>query len=199
MFTGLVEERGTLAARIESGAPSVGARLRIRCAMGPLALGESISVDGVCLTVVTITPDGFEAEASAETLSRTTLGSVAVAGPVNLERAMQLGGRMGGHMVTGHVDAPGELLEKTSVGTSTKMVFRFPPTLARFIAEKGSITVSGVSLTVNGAFADRFDVVIIPHTAEVTTLGALVPGSRVNLEVDILARYVLRAATITET
>jgi riboflavin synthase len=195
MFTGLVEELGTLAARIENGP---GARLRIRCAMGPLVLGESISVDGVCLTVVTITPDGFEIEASAETLARTTLGSVAVPGSVNLERAMQLGGRMGGHMVTGHVDAPGALVEKTPVGSSTRMVFSFPPALARFIAEKGSITVSGVSLTVNGVSDDRFDVVIIPHTAEVTTLGALAPGDRVNLEVDILARYVLRAATVTE-
>jgi riboflavin synthase len=164
--------------------------------MGPLALGESISVDGCCLTVVTIHDDGFEAEASAETLARTTLGSILVGGAVNLERAMQLGGRMGGHMVTGHIDAPGALVEKVAVGTSTKMVFGFPPALARFIAEKGSITVSGVSLTVNGVSADRFDVVIIPHTAEVTTLGALVPGSRVNLEVDILARYVLRAATV---
>jgi riboflavin synthase len=111
---------------------------------------------------------------------------------------MQLGGRMGGHMVTGHVDAPGALVEKTPVGSSTRMVFSFPPALARFIAEKGSITVSGVSLTVNGVSDDRFDVVIIPHTAEVTTLGALAPGDRVNLEVDILARYVLRAATVTE-
>lgn len=198
MFTGLVEAKGHILARRPHGP---GARLEIRCnlqASGPLVLGESISVDGVCLTVQTITPEGFSCDASGETLARTTLGGLALPAAVNLERATPLGGRMGGHIVSGHVDATGVLLEKIPVGTSTKMVFGFPPSLARFIAEKGSIAVNGVSLTVNGADADRFHVVVIPHTAEVTGLSELAKGARVNLEVDVLARYVLRAREVDE-
>jgi riboflavin synthase len=197
MFTGLIEIKGTLAARKQNGP---GAQLDLRCQFpsGPLELGESISVDGVCLTVQTITRDGFLCDASSETLARTTLGALPVGAAVNLERATPLGGRMGGHIVSGHVDAVGVVLETSSVGNATKMVFGFPPSLARFIAEKGSIAVNGISLTVNGAGQDDFHVVVIPHTAEITGLQALTKGSRVNLEVDVLARYVLRARQIDD-
>ena len=203
MFTGLVEEKGVLSRRDARGP---GARLTVSFGAGgagsigsaadPLVLGESIAVDGVCLTVQEIVAGGFVADASAETLARTTLGDVPLQAPVNLERAMPLGGRMGGHIVTGHVDATGALIERSPVGETVKVVFGFPRELARFIAEKGSIAVSGVSLTVNGAGADRFDVVVIPHTLSVTSLGELRAGSRVNLEVDLLARYVARARDV---
>jgi len=193
VFTGLVEEKGVLSRR-EARGP--GARLIVGCAMAPLVLGESIAVDGVCLTVQAIVAGGFACDASSETLQRTTLGDAAVGAAVNLERAMPLGGRMGGHIVTGHVDGAGRLLERGPVGETVKMVFGFPRELARYIAEKGSVAVNGVSLTVNGAGADRFDVVVIPHTLSVTSLGALGVGSRVNIEVDLLARYAARARDI---
>lgn len=199
MFTGLVEETGQLAARTPKGrsgltpqAGAPGARLAIRCGLGKLELGESVSVDGVCLTVDAITKDGFEADASSETLARTTLGTVTIGGKVNLERALALGQRLGGHIVSGHVDGTGQLETRTAAGDAVKMVFRAPKDLLRFIAEKGSITVSGVSLTVNGVHADTFHVMIIPHTLAKTSLGVLRAGDAVNLEVDVLARYVAR-------
>lgn len=194
MFTGLVEEKGALIGRVMRGP---GARLHVRSALGAggakLVLGESISVDGVCLTVETVTGEGFEVDASSETLARTTLGKTPVGSVVNLERATPLGGRMGGHIVTGHVDAVGFCVLREAAGDSVKLAFAHPPELARFIAEKGSICVSGISLTVNGVAADRFEVMIIPHTLEATSLADLKPTDPVNLEVDILARYVLRA------
>lgn len=201
MFTGLIEEVGSVAGKALRGGE---ARLRIACKMGvgsdapggPLAMGESISVDGACLTVVAIHADGFEIDASAETLARTTLGGLTVGAGVNLERAMPLGGRMGGHLVTGHVDGVGALVSRSPSGDSTVMTFSFPAELARFIAEKGSICVSGTSLTVNAVTADTFSVTIIPHTLKMTTLGALVAGTRVNLEIDLVARYVLRAREV---
>ena len=190
MFTGLVETKGTLATRRPAGP---GAVLAIECpSLGTLDLGESVSVDGCCLTVKKAAPGGFEADASAETLARTTLGTLRVGSPVNLERSVPLGGRMGGHLVTGHVDGVCSLASRAPLGDSTSMTFTFPRPLARFIAEKGSVAVNGVSLTVNAAGAETFDAVIIPHTAEVTTLGELVAGGRANLEVDVLARYVAR-------
>ncbi len=202
VFTGLVEEIGLLAAKQMRGGES---RLRIACKMGvgaaapggALALGESISVSGACLTVVAIHPGGFEVDASAETLARTTLGALAQGAEVNLERAMQLGGRMGGHLVTGHVDGVGALVKREASGDSQVMTFSFPPELARFIAEKGSIGVSGVSLTVNSVGAGSFGVTLIPHTLKMTTLGALGAGDKVNLEIDLIARYVLRARDVT--
>jgi riboflavin synthase len=189
MFTGLVEEKGTLASRITRG-PS--ARLRVHCHMAPLVLGESIAVDGVCLTVDAIVPGGFEAEASAETLSRSTLGARALGTAVNLERATPLGSRMGGHIVGGHVDAVGTLVEKKPIGGALRVAFAFPAKLAAFIAEKGSIAVDGVSLTVNGVDSERFDVVLVPHTRGTTSLDSLAVGTNVNLEVDVIARYVAR-------
>lgn len=200
MFTGLVAKAGTLAAVRRAGDTNdtrdLGARLEIRARFedGPLALGESIAVNGACLTVDAIAPDGggFEVDASAETLARTTLGALEVGSPVHLERALRAADRMGGHIVTGHVDGVGTLAERRPVGDAVWMSFRVPSELAKFIAEKGSIAVDGVSLTVNAVLGDRFEVTIIPHTLEKTTFGAIAPGSRVNLEVDLIARYVAR-------
>ncbi len=193
MFTGIVESMGTLTRRRTAGP---GAALVVTCGLQDLALGESVSVDGCCLTVARIRPDGFEADASAETLERTTLGALPVGARVNLERAAALGARMGGHLVTGHVDATCTLEGKAPLGDSTSMTFSLPHRLAHLVAEKGSITVSGVSLTVNavhpGERTPSFDVVVIPHTREVTSLGALEAGGRANLEVDLVARYVAR-------
>jgi riboflavin synthase len=180
---------GQLAGRTPHGP---GARLSIECTFPKLELGESISVDGVCLTVDALTPRGFELDASGETLSRTTLGAAKVGASVNLERALASGERFGGHIVTGHVDGEGRLAEQSAAGDAVKMVFRAPSELLRFIAPKGSITVSGVSLTVNACAGDTFEVMIIPHTLKKTSLGALRAGDAVNLEVDILARYVAR-------
>jgi len=186
VFTGLIQDVGEILARNARGP---GARLSIRTKMANLVLGESISVDGACLTVDATHKDVFDVDASAETLEKTTLGK---ATRVNLERALAVGDRLGGHIVTGHVDGTGALASRTPLGDAVAMSFTMPDDLARFVAKKGSITVSGVSLTVNEIHADRFDVVLIPRTLKETTLGDLEPGSRVNLEVDLLARYLER-------
>jgi len=161
----------------------------------PLALGESIAVDGACLSVVSITGSGFEADASGETLARTTLGRLAPGERVHLERALRASDRLGGHFVTGHVDGVGTMIERRPAGDATWMAFRVPRELARFVAEKGSIAVDGVSLTVNLVEGDRFEVTLIPITLEKTKLGALEVGAAVNLEVDVVARYVARLAS----
>jgi riboflavin synthase len=202
MFTGLVETKGTLdriTAISNGGGSARESRLVVRGEFErePLALGESIAVDGVCLTVASIVKPGpglcvFEADASAETLDKTTLGELKAGAHVNLERAVPLGGRMGGHIVSGHVDGVGRIADKTPLAGAVKVVFQVPRELVRFIAQKGSICVSGVSLTVNNVDDDRFDVVLVPHTREKTSLDALPIGARVNLEVDLLARYVAR-------
>ncbi len=191
MFTGLVETMGVLAERTARGP---GARLVIHATLAnePLAMGESISVDGCCLSAVELGQDRFAVDATAETLARTTLGTLPVGKSVNLERAVRAGDRLGGHLVTGHVDAVGKLLERREVGEAVAMRFSLPAELARFVAEKGSVAVGGVSLTVNGVSAESFDVMIIPITLRVTTLGELAPGDPVNLEVDLVARYVAR-------
>lgn len=199
MFTGLVETKGSLERRTVAASD---ARLLIRGTFDrePLVLGESIAVDGVCLTVAKILEPGpgicsFEADASAETLSLTTLGELRAGTPVNLERAMPMGGRMGGHVVSGHVDGMGRIKERTFPSGSKggiKTSFELPRDLARFVALKGSICVNGVSLTVNHVDSDSFDVVLVPHTRDKTSLGELPIGTRVNLEVDLLARYVAR-------
>ncbi|MBX3191774.1 MAG: riboflavin synthase [Labilithrix sp.] len=192
MFTGLVETKGTLVRSTRSGADS---RLVIRGRLGgePLVLGESIAVDGVCLTVAALPGEGtFEADASAETLAKTTLGELTAGSAVNLERALAVGARLGGHIVSGHVDGVGRIVEKVPLGAAVKVTFEVPRDLARYVAPKGSITVSGVSLTVNHVEGDRFDVVLVPHTRDKTSLDALAISAKVNLEVDILARYVAR-------
>jgi riboflavin synthase len=191
VFTGLIETTGVLAARAARG-PGASLVVRAELAHEPLALGESISVDGCCLSVVELAAGEFAVDATAETLARTTLGGLPVGKRVNLERAVRAGDRLGGHLVTGHVDAVGKLLERREVGEAVTMCFSLPAELARFVAEKGSIAVCGVSLTVNGVRDTTFDVMIIPITLRVTTLGELAPGDPVNLEVDLVARYVAR-------
>jgi riboflavin synthase len=199
MFTGLVETKGTVDRIAHAAGGATDTRLVIRGELGPeaLALGESIAVDGVCLTVASIVKPGpglcaFEADASAETLAKTTIGELKRGAHVNLERAMPLGGRMGGHIVSGHVDGVATIAEKTPVGGAVKVTFQLPKELVRYVAPKGSICVSGVSLTVNNVDGDRFDVFLVPHTREKTSLDKLPVGARVNVEVDLLARYVAR-------
>jgi riboflavin synthase len=187
MFTGIVEELGTVASRD-------GSRLRINATavLEDAALGDSIAVNGCCLTVVAqgAEPDGtgwWEADVTDETFARTSLGDLAAGSPVNLERPMKLDGRLGGHLVQGHVDAVGEVVEPAPA-----LRVRMPRELTRYIVEKGSITVDGVSLTVVDALDDGFTVAVIPHTEAITTLGTKQPGDRVNLEVDVIAKYTER-------
>jgi riboflavin synthase len=189
VFTGLVEEKGALLARSSVGAA---VSLHVRTKLPGLAIGDSVAVDGACLTVTEVTGEGFKADVSGETLARTTLGALPIGGAVNLERSLTLSARIGGHLVSGHVDGVCTLTSRVPEGGATCLTFEFAPALARFIAEKGSVTVNGVSLTVNVARARTFDVVIIPHTADVTSMGSLKVGQAVNLEVDLLARYVAR-------
>jgi riboflavin synthase len=191
MFTGLVAAMGTLTTRSAKGP---GARLAVRGRFEDegLSLGESIAVDGVCLSVDAILADGFEADTSAETLARTTLGALEIGSPVHLERALRAADRLGGHLVTGHVDGVGALAERRAMGDAIWMSFAVAPELARFVAQKGSVAVDGVSLTVNASSKAHFEVAIIPLTARVTKLGRLKPKDRVNLEVDLIARYVER-------
>jgi len=155
-------------------------------------IGDSISINGVDLTVIEMSHDSFSADASLETLKRTTLGEFRVGSPVNLERALAVGERLGGHMVQGHVDGTGELVSVVPEGNTYRIRFKFGPELGRYIAMKGSITVDGISLTVAGLGDDWFEVAIIPHTWRETTLAELTTGSRVNIEVDVLAKYVER-------
>ena len=191
MFTGLVETTGALSERTVRGP---GARLVVEASLAgePLAMGESIAVDGCCLSVVEITPRGFAVDATAETLAVTTLGRLPLGRRVNLERALLAGDRLGGHIVTGHVDAVGSLVERRPVGEAEAVTFSLPKELARFVAAKGSIAVSGVSLTVNAVREGTFEVMLIPITLRVSSLGELAPGDPVNLEVDLVARYVAR-------
>ena len=190
MFTGLVEAVGTIerAQRVRQDA-----RLIVHAGRLPVAnvrVGDSVCVQGACLTVVAKRGRRLEFDVSRETLDCTT--GLDQAGPVNLERSLRLGDPLGGHLVTGHVDAIGTVLAFQSAGESKKLRLRVPAKLARYVAPKGSITVDGVSLTVNRAGRTTFEVNLIPHTLNVTTLGRLAQGARVNLEVDLIARYVQR-------
>lgn len=154
--------------------------------------GASIACSGACLTVVDKGKDWFAADVSAETLSKTTLGTWATGTPVNLERPLKMGDELGGHLVTGHVDTTALVLSREREGDSWRFLFEVPEDFARFVASKGSVALDGVSLTVNEVEGNRFGVNIIPHTAEVTTFGQRQPGERVNLEIDLLARYLAR-------
>jgi riboflavin synthase len=189
VFTGLVEATGKLGRRTPRGD---GFRLQIVTTLGPLSLGESVSVSGACLTVVAMDGNGFEADVSVETNVRTTLGGVAVGDAVNLERAVAAGDRLGGHLVTGHVDGLANVTSIESRGEATRVVIEPPAELHRLIAAKGSVALDGVSLTVNHVEGPRFDIMLIPHTMAVTTLGTLFVGRKLNLEVDLVARYVVR-------
>jgi riboflavin synthase len=160
-----------------------------------IAVGDSICVQGCCVTAISLAGDVFEADLSRETLGLTTLGGLAVGAAVNLEPALRAGDPLGGHLVSGHVDGLGTVVSQSADARSTRVVIEAPAELARFIARKGSITVNGVSLTVNDVEGPRFGVNLIPHTLEVTTLGGLLPGAAVNLEIDQVARYVERLVT----
>jgi riboflavin synthase len=190
MFTGIITNVG----RIVAVEPRGDLRLRIQCGydMERVDLGASIACSGVCLTVVDKQLDGFAVDVSAETVSRTPADMWTEGRRLNLERSLRLGDELGGHIVTGHVDGVGAVVAAEPVGDSRKLVIDAPEELARYIAAKGSITVDGVSLTVNGVQGTCFDFNIIPHTAAQTTLGELAVGRGVNLEIDILARYIGR-------
>lgn len=190
MFTGIVAAVGRIAASRPRGD---GVRLRVDAPdldLEDVAIGDSIAIQGVCHTVVAKDPAGFEVDTSRATLDVTT--GLEAGREVNLEKSLRLSDRLGGHLVQGHVDGVGTVLAFEDLGASYRLVIEAPASLARFIARKGSICVDGVSLTVNGVEGARFDINIIPHTRDVTTLGRLVPGARVNLEADMLARYVER-------
>jgi riboflavin synthase len=192
MFTGIVQGVGTVRA-IEPHEGDVTVVFDTAgVTLADIEPGGSIAVSGVCLTATRFDASSFAADVSRETLSLTTLGNQVVGSRVNLEKALRAGQALGGHYVTGHVDGVGELVARHDDARSVRMEFRVPPELARYVARKGSICIDGVSLTVNGAKGNRFDVNLVPHTVDVTTLGALQPGHRVNLEVDIIARYVER-------
>jgi riboflavin synthase len=192
MFTGIVQGVATVRAIEPRGGDVSLVFDTAGISLADIELGGSIAVSGVCLTATRFDAASFAADVSRETLSLTTLGSWVVGSRVNLEKALLAGQALGGHYVTGHVDGVGELVSRHDDARSVRMEFRVPPELARYVARKGSICIDGVSLTVNGARGDRFDVNLVPHTLEVTTLGGLQAGSRVNLEVDIIARYVER-------
>jgi riboflavin synthase len=207
MFTGIVEGTGTVAA-LAAAADGSGARLEVAAPWlaGELRLGESVAVNGCCVTVAEPTPAGFAADLVAETLRRTALGGLAAGARVNLERSMTLGGRLGGHLVQGHVDGVARMLDRAPVGPEgsgepqggapvnrgEEVRVELPPDLERYVVEKGSIAVDGVSLTVAGVGPGWFAVALVPHTLEVTTLGDRRPGDPVQLEVDVVAKYVER-------
>ena len=192
MFTGIIESVGTVSA-LEARGGDV--RLKVRCGeldLSAAAIGDSIAVNGCCLTMVSLGASEFAADVSRESLGLTTLGGLQPGGPVNLERALTLAKPLGGHLVTGHVDGIGQVESRVEDGRSVRFRLRAPESLARYLARKGSICVDGVSLTVNEVDGSAFGVNIVPHTLEATVFGGYHNGSRVNLEVDIVARYLER-------
>jgi riboflavin synthase len=191
IFTGLIIEVGRVS-RIQRRADGAFLAIEARRVLEGTRIGDSIAINGVDLTVIEMSADSFSADASLETLKRSTLGELQTGSPVNLERALAVGERLGGHMVQGHVDGTGQLMSVTPEGNAYRMRFTFLRELGRYIAMKGSITVDGISLTVAGLGADWFEVAIIPHTWRETRLRDLKCGDRVNLEVDVLAKYVER-------
>jgi riboflavin synthase len=191
MFTGLVEELGRVTALDVDGDA---ARLEIACheVVADAAVGDSIAVDGCCLTVTTLTDTGFTCDLMAATLAATALGDLEVGATVNLERAMRADGRFGGHLVQGHVDGVGTVVARDEQPGTVWLRIRVPAALSPYLVPKGSITVAGTSLTVVDVDGDMVRIGLIPHTVEVTTVGRLAPDDRVNLEVDVIAKYVER-------
>jgi riboflavin synthase len=202
LFTGLVNESGSILADPEPSGQG-GVRLAVlhsAALAGRLGIGASLAVSGVCLTVTDLAPvlpaadepGGIRSlvEMSPETLARTTLGSLVAGDRVNLEPALRMGDPLGGHWVQGHVDGTAEVLDRRDLADHRVLAFSIPPELSPFLVEKGSVTVDGVSLTLSARLPDRFEVALIPHTLEITTLSDRAPGDRVNLEVDVLAKYV---------
>jgi riboflavin synthase len=192
MFTGLVQAVGTLRSREPRGGDL---RLRIEAGsmlLDDVQLGESIAVSGVCLTVVDFDATGFSADVSNETLACTTLGALRDGAPVNLERALRASDRLGGHLVSGHVDGVGRVASIEPDARSQRWRIAAPPALHRYFAAKGSVCVDGVSLTINGVDAEGFDVNLVPHTVEHTAFASIGVGASVNIEVDVVARYIER-------
>lgn len=192
MFTGIIQDVGRIVALEALGGDT---RLTVavdRLDLSRTAIGDSIAVAGVCLTAIALQPRAFSADASGETLSLTTIGDWRVGRRVNLEPALRAGDALGGHLVSGHVDGVAEICERADAARSQRFRIRVPQALARYVARKGSVTLDGVSLTVNAAEQQEFEVNLVPHTLAVTTLGALAVGERVNLEVDVIARYTER-------
>jgi len=192
MFTGIIKARGEIAAMEKRGGD---VRLSVRSDGMPWAdyeLGESIAVNGVCLTAVALHANGFDTDVSVETLDVTALGSLKVGSAVNLEPALSLGDRLGGHLVSGHVDCTGKVTSRREDARSIRLAIDIPREYARYVARKGSVCVDGVSLTINEVSGTTFDLNIIPHTAEVTIIGSYTVGTIVNIEVDLLARYIER-------
>ncbi|GHE93766.1 riboflavin synthase subunit alpha [Aliiroseovarius zhejiangensis] len=192
MFTGIITDIGRIEALSQSG--DMHARIKTGYDTGSIDIGASIASDGVCLTVVALGDDWYDVDISAETVSKTNLSAWTVGHTVNLERALKVGDELGGHIVSGHVDGVAEIIAMTEEGDSTRVRFRAPADLARFIAPKGSVALNGTSLTVNEVEGDVFGVNLISHTKEVTNWGHAKVGDRVNLEIDTLARYVARLA-----
>jgi len=190
MFTGIVEAVGEVREVEPRGADAGVIIDAVKLDLSDAKVGDSIAVNGCCLTVVELTPRGFRVDVSRETLERTI--GFETGSQVNLEKALRVSDRLGGHLVTGHIDGLGEVTRWEPVGESWRLEVRVPAELARYLARKGSITVSGVSLTVNRVEGDRFEVNLIPHTLEVTNLASLHVGARVNVEVDLVARYIER-------
>ncbi len=192
MFTGIIAAVGQL-----KSLQSVGGDIRLhidtaKLDLNDVKLGDSIAVNGVCLTVVEMAAKSLQFDVSQETLQRTSLGQLKKGSEANLEKALAVGDRLGGHMVSGHVDGLGEVISKTASARSWQYKIKVPAELERYIAEKGSITIDGVSLTVNGVFEGGFDINIIPHTLEETIIKHYQTGTKVNLEVDLIARYLER-------
>ena len=191
MFTGLVEELGVVQALERSLANATMTILARRVIKG-MSVGDSVTVNGVCLTVVRLVDHGFAVEVSPETLRVTTLGGLVAGDGVNLERALRLGDRLGGHLVSGHVEAVGRVVGRVPEGNAIVLTIEAPREVLRYCIGKGSVTVDGVSLTINALTEKTFSVAIIPHTAQATTLGLKAPGSPVNLEPDLIGKYVER-------
>ncbi len=196
MFTGLVETLG-IVTRLEPIGPGVRLSVRSQVVADGTAIGDSVAINGCCLTVVAVSSDELSFEAGSETLSRTNLGRLTVGSGVNLERSLLVGERLGGHYVTGHIDAVGALNARREEGDWSFFWFQVPRELTRQMACKGSIAVDGVSLTLVDVEAERFSVALIPHTLAATTLGKLAVGDAVNIETDVLAKYVARQLQAT--
>ena len=192
MFTGIIKAKGTIRAMEKRGGD---VRLAVRSdglPWGEYEVGESIAVNGVCLTAVALHDDGFDTDVSTETLDVTALGSLVVGSEVNLEPSISLGERLGGHLVSGHVDCTGKVLSRAADARSIRLRIEIPAEYGRYVAKKGSVCVDGVSLTVNEVSGNAFELNIIPHTAEVTIIDGYAEGTIVNVEVDLLARYLER-------
>ena len=195
MFTGIITDIGEIIELEQRG----DLRARIKTSYDPstIDLGASIASDGCCLTVIRLGEDWYDVEISAESVAKTNIGNWVVGKKINLERALKVGDELGGHIVSGHVDGVAEIVAMKDEGDSTRISFRAPADLAKFIAEKGSVTLNGTSLTVNEVDGATFGINVIPHTQQVTTWGEAKVGDKVNLEIDTLARYVARLAEMT--